>query len=73
VLFASSKDRPDEIAYGKKLGASGYLTKPFSADDLLRAVTAIVDAPDFIVREKAMTFEEVRQAESQEGAPVQYI
>jgi DNA-binding response OmpR family regulator len=67
ILFASSKDSPSEIAYAKKLGAAGYLTKPFGGEDLLRQVTEIVDAPDFIIREKALRFEEILEAEKTEA------
>jgi len=71
-MFASAKDNPQEIAYAKRLGASDYLVKPFAAEELLRKVTAIVDEPDFVVREKAMGFDEIRQSESAESSPSQF-
>ena len=64
VMFVSSKDTAQEIAYAKKLGAADYLVKPFAAHDLLRKVAGIVDAPDFVVREKALNFHDIRIAES---------
>lgn len=73
VLFASSKDAPNEIAYAKKLGAADYQVKPFGAEELLSKVNAIVDAPDFIVREKALSFNEIRQAESTDPSPSQFL
>jgi PleD family two-component response regulator len=72
ILFASSKDSPEEIAYAKKLGAADYLTKPFKGEDLIHKVTAIVDGPNFIIREKALSFDEIRRAESNESLPAQF-
>jgi len=72
ILFVSSKDSPQEIAYAKKLGGVDYLVKPFDGEQLLRKVNAIVDAPDFIVREKALSFEEIRRAEVGDTSPSQF-
>jgi len=73
VLFASSKDSPEEIAYAKRLGAADYQVKPFSPEELLAKVDAIIDAPDFIVREKALSFEEIRGAETGDPSPSQFL
>ncbi|MCX8038435.1 MAG: response regulator [Candidatus Sumerlaeia bacterium] len=72
-MFASSKDSAQEIAYAKQLGAADYLVKPFEPEALLEKVLGIVEAPDFIIREKAMTFDEIRRAESADSAPSQFI
>lgn len=42
VLFLTARaDRPD-MRRAMELGADDYLTKPFSADDLLKAITAVL-------------------------------
>jgi len=71
-MFVSSKDNPQEIAYAKKLGAADYLVKPFSAEELMNRVTSIVDAPDLIVREKALSFQDIRNIESADSSPSQF-
>jgi DNA-binding response OmpR family regulator len=72
VLFVLSKSGPQEIAYAQKLGAADYVVKPIQAEELLRTVTAITEAPDFVIREKALSFEDIRRAESTDSAPSQF-
>ena len=72
ILFVSSKGSPQEIAYAQKLGATDYLLKPFKAEDLLQRVTRITEADDFIIREKALGFDDIRCAESADPAPSQF-
>lgn len=38
VVLVSSKTEPTDVEWGRRQGADGYLTKPFSADDLLASV-----------------------------------
>ena len=52
IMFVSSRDQPDEIEYGYRLGAAGYLTKPFTPDALESRVREIVEHPEFRVRNK---------------------
>lgn len=52
IMFVSSRDQPDEIEYGYRLGAVGYLTKPFTPDALENRVREIVEHPEFRVRSK---------------------
>jgi len=73
ILFVLRRSSPQEIAYAQKLGATDYLVKPIKADELLRKVTAITEAPDFIVREKALSFNDIRQAESTDPVPSQFL
>lgn len=38
VVLVSSKTEPTDVEWGKMQGADDYLTKPFSAEDLLQRV-----------------------------------
>lgn len=38
VVLVSSKDAPTDVEWGRRQGADDYLTKPFTADDLLSRV-----------------------------------
>jgi len=42
VVVVSSKDQDSDKAWGKKQGADDYVTKPFTADQLLSAVRRFV-------------------------------
>jgi heavy metal response regulator len=49
VIFLTAKDSESDIVYGLNLGADDYLTKPFSFNELLARIQAIIR------RDKAMT------------------
>jgi DNA-binding response OmpR family regulator len=38
VILVTSKDTPSDRYWGEQQGADGYITKPFTRDELLRAV-----------------------------------
>ena len=38
VILVTSKDSPSDKYWGEQQGADGYVTKPFTREDLLRAV-----------------------------------
>jgi len=42
VLFLTAKNQKDDIIEGLKIGADDYLTKPFSMEELLLRITAIL-------------------------------
>ncbi|HME12234.1 MAG TPA: response regulator [Candidatus Acidoferrum sp.] len=42
VILVSSKDTPSDRYWGQQQGADGYVTKPFTREDLLRAVRRFV-------------------------------
>jgi two-component system, chemotaxis family, response regulator PixH len=42
IIICSSKSEEIDRLWGMKQGADVYLTKPFTRDDLLRAVAAVV-------------------------------
>jgi twitching motility two-component system response regulator PilH len=42
VILVTSKDTPSDKYWGEQQGADGYVTKPFTREDLLRAVRRFV-------------------------------
>lgn len=42
VLVISSKGEPTDIEWGKRQGANGYLTKPYTADALRKAIQELL-------------------------------
>ncbi len=42
ILFATSKDSPQDIALGFRAGANDYVTKPFDAETLLARVQTLI-------------------------------
>jgi twitching motility two-component system response regulator PilH len=42
VVLVSSKTQPSDIEWGKLQGADGYLTKPFTAQQLLASVERVL-------------------------------
>lgn len=42
VLIISSKGEPTDIEWGKRQGAGGYLTKPYTPEDLRKAVSTLL-------------------------------
>jgi len=42
VLVISSKSEPTDIEWGKRQGASGYLTKPYTPEALRKAVQELL-------------------------------
>lgn len=45
VLFLSGKKEPEDIERGLACGAAGYLTKPFTLNELVAKVESIVGPP----------------------------
>jgi len=42
VILVTSKDTPSDRYWGEQQGADGYVTKPFTREDLLRAIRRFV-------------------------------
>lgn len=42
VILVSSKNQPTDVSWGKRQGASDYVTKPFSPESILMAVSQFV-------------------------------
>ena len=54
ILFLTAKDNPQDEAWGKKVGADEYITKPFEihqvvakVEEMLERVQEIEDRPDY--------------------------
>ncbi|MER3442983.1 MAG: response regulator [Meiothermus sp.] len=47
VLVISSKGEPTDIEWGKRQGANGYLTKPYTPDSLKQAVKGLLGGSDW--------------------------
>jgi PleD family two-component response regulator len=47
VLVISSKGEPTDIEWGKRQGANGYLTKPYTPDSLRKAVKELLGGSEW--------------------------
>lgn len=47
VLVISSKGEPTDIEWGKRQGANGYLTKPYTPDSLKQAVREVLSGSEW--------------------------
>jgi putative two-component system response regulator len=46
VVFLTAMSDAANKAYGIELGAAGFITKPFSADELLDQIKALIGSPE---------------------------
>ncbi len=60
IVILSAKDTTGEIKHGYKLGASLYLTKPFSPQRLLKNIQMQIEQNPPPVRPKALPLEQVQ-------------
>jgi CheY-like chemotaxis protein len=65
VLFVSGKATPRDREYALRIGASEFLAKPFSPDDLKEALAALIGSPDFRLLPKAMSMAQINNAEEE--------
>lgn len=72
ILICSAKSTDRDIAYAKRVGANDYLVKPFTSSNLLEKIVTLIRSPDFVIRPKTMSidevFAEVKPAEVAEDA-----
>lgn len=52
ILILSAKTAEADIVRGYKLGADGYVTKPFGADELLRSIEDMLGTPKKDLRDQ---------------------
>jgi DNA-binding response OmpR family regulator len=58
ILVCSAKSTDKDIQFAKRLGANGFLPKPFHPEQLQNMITDMVMEPGFRVRPKNLPIEE---------------
>ena len=61
IIFVTSRDEPEQVDYGYRLGAAAYVTKPFSPEDLIDQIEKITARPGFQIRDKKRSFAELQR------------
>jgi len=59
IVFISAKSSPRDQEYCRRLGANDFLAKPFDPQELRQRLLAFVAAPDFVIRPKKLTLEQI--------------
>jgi DNA-binding response OmpR family regulator len=68
VLFVSGKATARDREYALKIGASEFLAKPFTPEELHGALNHLTKTPGFRVLPKAMTLAQIHSAEEERQA-----
>jgi twitching motility two-component system response regulator PilH len=42
VIIISSKSEPTDVEWGRRQGANGYITKPYTSDSLINAIDGVL-------------------------------
>ncbi|MCH8332878.1 response regulator [Candidatus Sumerlaeota bacterium] len=63
IVMVSSKASKRDRAYAMRLGATDFVAKPISADDLLQCIESIIASPDFHVAPKRTPIHEIIERE----------
>ena len=63
LIFLTGKNTPQELRQGMELGASDYLIKPFTPEELLKAITAQLKQRNIFQRWFAVKSEEIAHPE----------
>jgi CheY-like chemotaxis protein len=61
VVVISAKSTPKDREYAARLGSTGFLAKPYHVDELLRLLEDICAAPAFRVRNKKLTYADIKE------------
>ncbi len=64
ILMCSAKSSDKDINMAKRLGADDYLTKPFSATELLSRMENLRNASSFRVRPKSLSYDQILEMEN---------
>jgi DNA-binding response OmpR family regulator len=59
ILICSARGTDRDVAYAKRVGANDYIVKPFTSTDLLEKIAKMTRLPEFIIRPKSMSIDEV--------------
>ncbi len=65
IIFVSSRSDQEAIAKAFALGASDYLEKPFTPEQLRRRLMAVVQQPDFVSPRKRLRYMEILRREGE--------
>lgn len=60
-FFLSGKAEPDDVRFGKMLGASDYITKPFKAKELLKRIKNTIEKSREIAQNSKIIEEELKE------------
>jgi DNA-binding response OmpR family regulator len=63
IIFVSAKTSERDQDYCRRLGANDFVPKPFDPEVLLQRIKRFTDHPDFAVRPKKLTVEQIRTRE----------
>jgi DNA-binding response OmpR family regulator len=63
VIMVSAKNTRRDIDYAMRNGADDYVTKPYSPQDLLRRIKVLTSRPNFRIRPKRRTLNEIIEME----------
>ena len=66
LIFLTGKNTPEELRQGMELGASDYLIKPFTPEQLLKAIAAQLKQRNIFQRWFAIKSEEIAQSSEPE-------
>ena len=45
IIMVTARGFASDVLRGREVGAAGYITKPFTADEVIRKVRAVLDKP----------------------------
>jgi len=68
IIFVTAKNSPKDREYARKLGADGFIGKPFDMEDLIKTCQDITKRPDFKFHPKKMSMIEIHEEEVRKEA-----
>jgi len=63
ILVCSAKCSQRDQEFAKRIGANSFLPKPFGSDDMIQRIQQLIALPEFRIRPKALTIEEIKKIE----------
>jgi CheY-like chemotaxis protein len=71
VLFVSAKCTPRDQEYAFRVGANGFVAKPFSTEELLSQVGKMQQLPTYVLHPKALNMAQIEDLENQRRQELQ--